>query len=514
MVKAGVYLLARCAPLFAGREVWMELIVLVGLTTAVVGAGIALRQYDLKMLLAYSTVSSLGTLTALVGVGTFRALAAASLYTVAHALFKASLFMVVGIVDREAGSRDIRALSGLRKAMPITAAVTGAAALSMAGVPPFLGFVAKEEIFGAFLERPGAAWFVGLATTLALLTSVMTFAYSARIFHGAFGGPLTQHLYEPARSFLAPAAVGAVLGFVLGTTPSVLDAPVAAAAEAATGRAGSVGLALWHGLKPPLAMSAIAIVGGIALFASRHRLDRVTERLRVPVTGAAAFDRTYEGTLAVGRAVGAPFLSEAPAVHLGWILGTCAAAGFAAWLVWSPEVGGAAPPSAPLDWLAVGLIGIAAIGIARARARIGAVALTGIVGFLVAVVYLSYGGPDLAMTQLAVETLTVAILVLVFRRLSPTFAPVARARRRAAALGGLAVGLLATAGAYVLTGRRPLSEAGAYFLRAAPAEAGGRNVVNTILVDFRALDTLGETTVLAVAAIGIVALIGAARGGR
>lgn len=511
MVKAGIYLLARLSPLFAGRGPWLYVVVLTGLVTAVVGAGIALKQHDLKALLAYSTVSQLGFIVALVGVGTFPALAAASIHTLAHALYKATLFMVVGIIDREAGSRDIRELSGLRRAMPLTAAATGLAGLSMAGFPPFFGFVSKEEAFGAFLGAPGAGWFGPLAGALAVTASIMTFAYGARIFDGAFEGPLRQHLYEPARSFLAPAAVTALGGLVLGLVVSSLDPFVERAAEAALGQEGRVHLALWHGITPALWMSATTIAGGSLLFAFRRWVDGAVMGLRAPVSGAGAFDRAYDGVIASGKAVGSPFLSDAPGSHLAWVIGAVTAAGLASWWAWRPGAPGPSPGSGPFDWALLALVAVAAFGVARARSRIGAAALIGIAGFLVAVVYASLGGPDLAMTQLLVETLTVAFVVLVFRHLSPSFAVVGRARRLAAVAGAAVVGALTALAAFGLTGRRPLSDPGGYFLRAGPEEAGGRNVVNTILVDFRALDTLGEITVLAVAAIGVVALVLAGR---
>ena len=245
MVKAGIYLVVRMTPLFDVPDgPWRPLIVIVGLVTALVGALLALKQHDLKELLAYSTVSQLGFLVALAGVGTFAALAAMAAHLLAHALYKSTLFMAVSIIDREAGSRDIRELTGLRKAMPLTASVTALAAMSMAGLPPLLGFVTKEEAFIAFLDAPGPNWLAPLAAGVAAASASLTFAYGARIFDGAFEGPLTQKLYEPRRSFLVPAALTALAGLGLGLFVGRLDGPVSAVAATATGAPGHVHLAL------------------------------------------------------------------------------------------------------------------------------------------------------------------------------------------------------------------------------------------------------------------------------
>lgn len=192
MVKAGIYLLMRFTPIYVPSMAWSAVLVPLGLATAVVGAVLALREHDLKAMLAHSTVSQLGLLTAAIGVGTSYALSAAVLHTFAHALFKATLFMLVGIIDKEAGSRDVRELGGLWKVMPVTAALTGVAALSMAGVPPLLGFVSKENLYEGFLEADFAPGAGPVAAAVAVVASALTFAYSARIVHGAFGGRLTS----------------------------------------------------------------------------------------------------------------------------------------------------------------------------------------------------------------------------------------------------------------------------------------------------------------------------------
>jgi multicomponent Na+:H+ antiporter subunit A len=508
MVKAGIYLVARMEPLFGVSDgPWREIIVIVGLVTSLVGAFLALKQHDLKELLAYSTVSQLGFLMALAGVGTFMALAAMAVHLLAHALYKSTLFMAVGIIDREAGSRDIRQLTGLRKAMPLTAAVTALAAMSMAGLPPLLGFVSKEESFIAFLDAPAPAWLAPLAGGMAAASASLTFAYGLRIFDGAFEGPLTQKLYEPRRSFLAPAALTALLGLALGLLVGQLDGLVSAAAATATGVAGHVHLALWHGFTPALALAASMMGLGFVLFLLRDPIDLLMDRIALP-SGARVFDDLYAWTIRAGAHAAAPFMSTSPAVHMAWVLATLLVAGSAAWIVLRPSLPPLIATGVPVaDVVVTALIVAAAAAAALARARVAAVAVLGIVGFLMAVVYALLGGPDLAITQLLVEALTVALVVLAFRRLSPAFPKVLPSRRIAALLLSLLVGGAGAAATFAFAGRRELSDAGAYFLRAGPLEAGGQNVVNTILVDFRALDTLGEITVLAVAALGILALV-------
>lgn len=514
MVKAGIYLLLRTVPLFEGVHAWDVALVLVGLTTAVFGASTAIRQYDLKALLAYSTVSQLGLLAALAGVGTQKAVLATSAHVVAHALYKATLFMVVGIVEREAGSRDIRELSGLRRVMPLAAVATGLAGLSMAGIPPLAGFVSKEEAFAAFIDIPGGGWLPLVAGVMAVGASALTFAYGWRIFEGAFGGPVVQRLYEPDRSFLAPALLTSAAGLVLGLAIGVLD-PLARAVTVEAVGARDYHLALWHGLTPALGMSATTIVLGAALVLARHRLEGRLGRRRPRVDGASIFEAAYARAVRAGAWIGRSAATNAPGPYLGAVLAaTLGAAMLAGWwwgddLGLGPRVGGPAR-----DWPVALLLAPAVAVVVAARDRIAAVAALGLVGFALALLYALIGAPDLAITQVLVETLTVALVVLVFRRLPRRFSVVRPARAVVAGAIAAGVGVLAAVGTDALTGRRGPSEVARYYLRAAQPEAGGRNVVNTILVDFRALDTMGEIAVLALAGLGAIGLVTAVRSRR
>lgn len=508
MVKAGVYLLLRFSTVFAGQPDWSLPLIIVGLLTAILGAAQALREHDLKAILAYSTVSQLGLIVAAVGVGTTVALAAAILHTFAHALFKATLFMLVGVIDREAGSRDIRKLSGLMRVMPVTATLTGLAGLSLAGVPPLIGFVSKESLFQGFARAHGftaAGWVTGI---LAVTASALTFAYGMRIFYGAFAGPTVQRrLYEPSWAFLAPAAVAAVAGLVLGPAVAVLDPLMREAILNVEPGTVPPYFRLWHGLTPELLLSAITISCGMTLFLFRGRVDRGLQR--VPhLGGQALFDRLCEAAVRFGAAVGRPDQASSPRAYLARLVAALVVLGGVGALgIGKLPASAAAGRPRPTEWVVIVLLAAAVAGLVRARSVLAAVVLAGVTGLIVTAWFLLAGAPDVALTLLLAEVLTAMAAAFVLRGLPRSFP---RPRRLGTAgagiLAGLA-GLAAAAGTQALTGRPGVSPAGNFYLRTASA-AGGRNVVNTILVDFRALDTLGEVSVLAAAALGLVLLLG------
>jgi multicomponent Na+:H+ antiporter subunit A len=519
LVKGGIYLLLLFSPLFADAPAWHLTLMSVGLTSALFGAFHALRQNDLKALLAYSTVSQLGLMVALVGVGTSASLAAATVLVAAHALFKATLFMLVGIIDREAGSRDIRRISGLWRVMPVTAGLTALAAMSMAGIPPTVGFVAKEETFYAFLSTSQAAWTADTAVsgTIAALIAVagaaMTFAYSARIIAGAFAGPLVQtELYEPRAAFLAPAAIPAVLGLVLGLAPWVLNGLVDRAVVDTGFTATGSDLALWHGLSLALGMSATAIGVGTVIHVRRNRPELLAHAEAPPMRGPVLFDRAWYAVLAFGATVGRRARAEWAGAHLaGVLLLLVLLAGAAA-----ATLTGLDPMRSqvaqPADWVVLAILLPAVVALARTGDGMAALVLAGAVGLVLAVWLMVLGAPDVALTLLLVEVLTVVVAAPVLSRI-----PGRRARsggRRGAAVAAVLVGGLAGALVLVLTGRRERSEVAGYYLAEAERATGGSNVVNTILVDFRGLDTLGEIVVLAAAALGLLAVTRDRSGGR
>ncbi|WP_028568723.1 hydrogen gas-evolving membrane-bound hydrogenase subunit E [Salinispora tropica] len=508
LVKAGIYLLMRFSALFGGQWPWDLTLIGLGLITAVVGALLALRQHDLKALLAYSTVSQLGLLVSVIGVGTPASDAAAILYTIAHALFKATLFMLVGIIDRQAGSRDIRALTGLWRAMPITVTLTVLAAMSLAGLPPTIGFVGKEAIFEALTTVHELPWLGWVAAGLAVLAAALTFAYAARLVHGVLSGPIRQReLHEPAWSFLAPAAVAAVLATALGPAVAVLSPMVERAASDARPQGQPPYLAFWHGFTPALGLSALTVLLGMLLFWYRRRTDPVLAAIPTTSPFTGYLERWRRALLRIGAFVARPAQVTAPAPYLARPLLAVVALAAVAVLLLGPLPAGHPDATRRGDWLVLGLLLVALAGLVTTRSALAAVALTGAVGLILAAWFLTTGAPDVALTLMLVEVLTTVVVMLALRgRPGRLVAPGRRVGIVAGA--GLAVlaGLAAMAATAVLTGRRDLSPAGDWYLREASSATGGENLVNTILVDFRALDTLGEAVVLAVVAVGLIGL--------
>ncbi|MDJ0960221.1 MAG: proton-conducting transporter membrane subunit [Acidimicrobiia bacterium] len=503
MVKAGIVLLLLLAPGFASEPVWAVTVTTVGLITMTLGAVQAMRQHDLKLLLAHGTVSQLGFMVALIGAGLT---GAALAVLVAHAAFKATLFLVVGIIDKKTGTRDIRHLSGIRWSSPVLAGVAATAAISMAGIPPVLGFVSKEAAFDAVIAD--GEW---ILLAVAGVASALTVAYTARFWWGAFeeqpGGVDVAHLGQIDRPLIAPPALLAVASIVFGILPGGLESAVIAAT------ADKVKLVLWPGFKPALAVSAAAIAGGALIHLISHRTwtartwwSRLIEPTRLPPA-----QNVYSGSVRLlnrtADAVTGIVQNGSLPVYLAVILTTIFSVTAVTWLV----AGDATPDwrftnGAPEVILAV--IAIAtAIATTRAKRRMAAALLLGAVGFAVAGIYIAFGAPDLALTQLLIETFTVALFAFVLSRLPRRFGaePASLSRSVRLAVAGLA-GAFVTMAALLATSVSPDRDVATFYAENAEP-AGGRNIVNVILTDFRALDTLGEITVLAAAAIGIGALV-------
>ncbi|MFW7415599.1 DUF4040 family protein [Demequina sp. SO4-18] len=508
MVKAGIYLLLRFSPAFSEAFVWNTMLITAGLITALLGAVAALRRYDLKELLAYSTISQLGLLVAMIGVGTPEAIKAATIHTVAHALFKSALFLFVGVIDHRAGTRDIRALTHMRIRMPVTLGAITISAASMAGLPPLLGFISKESMFTAFVDAPSTPWGPVAITTAAAIASALTFAYSARMVMGARGhDPNGREVTEVRPAIWIAPSLCAIAGLALGLAPFLLDPLISAGATAASGTDVETHLSLWHGFNLPLLISAVVITTGVLLVLARRQVQPVLLKYRLPFSALDVVEGTQAGIIRLGGIVGGWSGTLAPRLHLTIPVLVTIAIGVAGTIGISGLPAVVGETSRPLDWVLVALLAAGVIAAMTISTRVGAVVVVGVVGFAMTLWFLSLGAADVALTQLLVEILTVTVMVLLLRRLPVTFVRTSVMRTLPSLAIAVVAGLATTVGVLALTGRRPMSDAARFYLTEAEEATGGANLVNTILVDFRALDTLGELTVLGVAGVVIAALL-------
>jgi multicomponent Na+:H+ antiporter subunit A len=518
MVKAGIYVVARFAPVFALVSPWRTVVLCVGLVTMIAGGLRAWRQYDLKLLLAYGTVSQLGFLFVLFGTGIVGATLAGALLIVAHALFKAALFMVVGIVDHETGTRDFRRLDRLPSSWNPVRVVTIAAAASMAGIPLTIGFLAKESAYDAFAH--GSIGGAAVVLTALVVGSSITVAYTVRFVVGGFFAPVRDTHRRTAVTpehgvrwaFLAPPAVLAAAGVVFGVAPALIDPFVDVAVRALVPGSDPPAVVLWHGVSLALVLSLVTYVLGGFLAWSRDALSYALSRgARIPSSESAYFGTLRSVNRVADRVTGVVQSGSLP-VYLGVILTTAAVVPLVA-LVWAD----AWPTSLDLVPVVAQLpIGAIVLGSAAAaamtRRRFAAALCVGVTGYGMAGLFVLQGAPDLALTQITVETLSVVVFVVVFRRLPHDFsAPTDRAVNRSRILVASAVALMVFGFALVAGGARTADPISREMVERALPDAHGRNIVNVILVDFRGFDTMGEITVLTTAAIGSVALARAVR---
>ena len=517
MVKAGVFLVGRFAPAFADRELWRPLVLTAGCCTLIVGGLRALRQHDLKLLLAFGTVSQLGLLMILFGAGTPATATAGWVLLVAHAAFKGALFMVVGVIDHQTGTRDVRRLPPLRGRWWGVEGVALLAVVSMAGVPLGAGFIAKEVAYDALADASFAGAGVVLAATV--IGSMLTVAYSARFYWGAFVAPRRQNAGgtglvppdPPSWAFLAAPAVLAALGVVVGVAPGLLDRLGTASLAGFGATATTVHLSVWHGFGVPLALSLVALAGGGLLWVVDPWLQpRLAWGSRVP-SGGDIYLATLRGIgITSARVTGFVQNGSLP-VYGGVIVATAAvlpATALASEWEWPGWPAFGALREAPI---AIALV-ITALGAAIVRRRFSAAIFLGATGYAMAGLFVLSGAPDLALTQAAVETLSTVVFVLVLRRLPERFERQSSSRRRALRLAiAVSVGAMVFVFALMAAGVRLSPPVSDQMVARSVPDGHGRNVVNVILVDFRGFDTLGEITVLAVASIGAVAL---ARVGR
>jgi len=514
MVKAGVFLLARLFPALSYSAEWSWLVGGAGLFTLLLGAYTALFKHDLKGLLAYSTISHLGLITLLFGIGTPLAAVAAVFHIMNHATFKASLFMAAGIIDHEAGTRDMRKLNGLWKYMPYTAVLAMVAAAAMAGVPLLNGFLSKEMFFAktVYLTSEGTIPWLPIMATLAGAFGV---AYSLRFIHDVFfngepvGLPRTPH--EPPRWMKVPVEILVVICVAVGMLPAWTFGPLLAAAAAATlqGDLPDYSLAIWHGFTPAMAMSVVALIGGITIYTLRRPLFAWHERTVGRIDARTLYQwlerRLFRAAARLDAVLHPPALQRMVAVL---IVAACAVAVVGTWGL--GPLSGELPltPLDPVNLTAGAALLASALGtVLLHRQRLLALLLLSVVGLIVALAFVKFSAPDLALTQLSVEVVTIVLLLLALYFLPPNTPVESSPARRTrdlllAAVAGLGASALTWA---VLT--RPYETIAGYFLTNSVSGGGGTNVVNVILVDFRGFDTLGEITVLAIAIIGIYVLL-------
>jgi multicomponent Na+:H+ antiporter subunit A len=510
MVKAGVYLLARLYPVFSASPWWQAIVTVVGLLTMLAGAFLALNNSDLKRILAYSTISSLGTMTMLLGIGSEEAVTAAIVFLLAHALYKGALFMIAGAIDHETGTRDVDRLGGLRENMPLLAGITALAALSLAGFGPLLSFIGKELLLEATLGGDGLRAILLPAAVFSSAVSVaLAIVVTVRPFFGERKPTLHPPHDPPVSLWLGPAVLG-LLGLAMGLFPQAAAYLAQPAARAVAGAPVEVSLALWHGINPALIMSLVAVGLGVLLYTGWNALRRQMARLS-PVLRWGP-EAGYSWSIVLLNWIASAQTRLLQTGHLRSYL-------LVVILVTVALTGSLLLLQSGLQWpelltqiyfyeaALTALIVVAAIAAVRSHSRLGSIAAMGVVGYCVALIFLQFGAPDLAMTQFLIESITVVLFVFAFYHL-PKFDPLSPPGPRLVhAAVAVAVGSLMTGLVLSVVGVNLFPRISQFFIDNSVSLAHGRNIVNVILVDFRGFDTLGEITVLAVAAAGVYAVL-------
>ena len=521
MVKAGLFLIARLLPIFAGAALFHNIVTFVGLFTLLIAAFFAIFKEDLKGLLAYSTISHLGLIMCLLGIGSPLAVAAAIFHIINHATFKAALFMIAGIIDHESGTRDLRKLSGLWQLLPFSATLTMITAASMAGMPLTNGFLSKEMFFTELVSTLSGPVMV-VSAIAATLAGIFAVAYSIRLVHGVFfDGPLGQQVpnktaHEPPFGMRAPATLLAILCILVGLLPALLvENIVNSTARAATQNFAFEGthLALWHGINLPLFMSLVALIGGVIFYFALAKGGTIREIDLDPklgrLQGRILFDLFLKSLLLNSRRFRRTTENGKLQSYLLWIML------FTTTLVALPLIGNGitagtrelthAPTLAIVLWLL--LFSACWMMLWFHHERIKAVLISGAVGLVVTMVFIGFSAPDLALTQITVDVVTTVLLLMslsLLPQLTPYESSMSRRWRDAiiAITGGVGIAVIAW---LILT--RDHNSLSWFFLQQSIPLGGGTNVVNVILVDFRGFDTFGEITVLGIAAIGVLSLM-------
>ncbi|MEB2318632.1 MAG: monovalent cation/H+ antiporter subunit A [Pseudomonadota bacterium] len=526
MVKAGVFLLMRLWPVLSGTPEWGWIIAGAGVCTLLIGSFVAIFQHDLKGLLAYSTISHLGLITVLLGIGSPHAMVAAIFHTFNHATFKASLFMAAGIIDHETGTRDMRHLRGLYKPLPYTATLAIVASGAMAGVPLLNGFLSKEMFFAEALIVSGAfhAWWLPVA---AVAMGIFSVTYSLRfisVFFGKLPDDLPRSPHEPPRWMRFPVDILVLACLLVGIAPALSIGPFLAEAVTAVlgDRTPHYNLALWHGFELPLLMSFLALGGGVAFYIILRRFFNLADRVDAPVLGRLSGASAFEIIMLYISSISSRLLKFFGTVRLQpQLLVMLLLMVGAPLLLVGPVLGDATRELTPVDplfalmWVIGCACSVAAAWQAKYH-RLAALILIGGAGIVTSMTFLWLSAPDLALTQLMVETVITILLLLGLRWLPPRLSPfdlnirvphhvwLRRSRDMLIAVaGGLGIAVLS----YVVMMRRQGDVIGDFFLANTLEGGGGSNTVNVLLVDFRGFDTMGEITVLAIVALTVYALL-------
>ncbi|GJQ63001.1 MAG: Na(+)/H(+) antiporter subunit A [Melioribacteraceae bacterium] len=511
MVKAGVFLLARLNPVLGGTEFWQNTLLIFGGTTMVIAAFLALKQTDLKKLLAYSTVSVLGTLTFMIGLGTETALKGMVIYLLAHSLFKASLFLIAGSIDHETGTRNVSQLSGLKSFMPFTAFVAIFAALSKMGFFPFYGFIGKETLYDAVLKSGSneillfSAVFIGGA-----VSGFVAITAGIKPFIGrTIETPKSPH-EAPLLMYAGPIVLASA-GFIFGLLPeSFTGNIVEKTASAIAGTNIEYTIKLWHGFNLVFLLSVVTLVVAYLLYRFRTKFTNISIASGVGdfIKPSMLYDKSLSMMISLAR--GQTRLLQNGYMRYYIVLIVSTALGLTGYVLFTSVDMSVIDISFDITFSEVVILLVmiaASITAIKAKRRLSAIASLGVVGYGVAIIFIMYGAPDLALTQFSIETLTVILFVLAIYRL-PKYLPFSNTTLRFRDfIIAAASGVMMTMIVLLVTSEEMVSQLKSFFAENSLPLAKGKNVVNVILVDFRALDTMGEITVLAIAAIGVYALI-------
>ena len=521
MVKAGIFLVARLLPIFVGSALFHNLVTTIGLLTLCMAAFFAIFKEDLKGLLAYSTISHLGLIMCLLGIGSPLAVAAAVFHIINHATFKAALFMLAGIIDHESGTRDLRKLSGLWQLLPFTATLTMITAASMAGVPLTNGFISKEMFFTELLANLSGGYVV-LAAIVATLAGLFAVAYSVRLVHGVFfDGDVgrdvpNKNAHEPPIGMRIPAIILATLCILVGIIPALLVENIVNAGTRASTQIASfegVHLAIWHGFNLPLLMSAIALIGGVIFYFALAKGGRIREIDLDPrlgrFQGKLLFEDFLKNLLLISRKIKKKTETGSLQNYLLWILALSIAVVATPLINQNLTTGTRELTHAPFTAIVLWLLLFSACWMMLwfHHERIKAVLISGAIGLVVTMIFITLSAPDLALTQITVDVVT-TVLLLMSLSLLPQLTPYESSQTRRwrdaviAIGGGIGIGWITW---LIMT--RDHNSISWFFVQQSIPLGGGSNIVNVILVDFRGFDTFGEIAVLGIAAIGALCMM-------